>query len=302
MHPPYTVAALAFVAVVSGQDPAPAPAAAPANDLLALAARVDAAHRPDGPVPAVTAFTATVELKVIDKNAPEGGDVDLDVAFMAWKPEGRDRELPLIKYEVRGGNAPIARGRDRVGYWQTFQGEAKDLRGAEFEQDLAACKKHTNLARQLVRFLDPAAIMRSLVDPSPVRAEDLSFHPGEGPGPRVRGAKTPCLVVEGRLPSFPLLQQGGDDAPVLLRVFVSKATSRLLAVEAVPIANGKPQLDRMERVHLLELKADSGLLVPRMLEHLFATPAGALQAKSRVHLRLELRPAVRVEDFDRPKK
>lgn len=297
MHRPHFVVSMALAAVVgTAQDPTPNLP----KDLRDLAARVDAAHHPDGPVPPVTAFRSTVEMTVLDTTAPEGGSVELEVQYLAWKPPGRDREQPLIEYKVRAAT-PIERGRDRTGFWQLFQNEAKDLRGAEFEQDLAECKKHLNLARQLVRFFDPAAILRSFADPTAVRESDLPFHPGEGKGPRARNTKTPCFVVEGRLTSFPLLQQGGDDAAVMLRVFVSKATSRLLAVEATPIANGVPDPTKMERINLLDPKTDGGLLVPGMLEHLFTAPDGTLQAKSRVHLRLQLGAELRVEDFDRPK-
>jgi hypothetical protein len=285
------------VSLIPPQEPAPASP----QDLRELAARVDLAHRPDGPVPPVTAFKSSVKLVIVDKATP-GGEVELQVDFLLWKPPGRDREQALIKYELRDAGAPIVRGRDREGYWQLFQNEAKDLRGAEFEQDLAACRKHTNLARQLVQFLDPGAVLRSLEQPSPVHEEELRFHTGEQGGAPVRGTKTPCLVVEGRLPSFPLLQHGGDDAPVQLKVFVSKGTSHLLAVEATPLVNGKPDAASMERVNLLDLKPDAGLLVPRTLEHFFTADNGSLHLQSRVVLSPTLRPELRVEDFDRPKR
>jgi len=288
------------LAILAATAIAQTPAATLPEDLRDLAERVDKAHHPDGPVPPVRSFRSTVTMHVIDVGAPERGAVELEVQYLAWKPAGRDRDVPLLKYRVRDAT-PIERGRDRDGYWQLFQDEAKDLRGAEFEQDLEACKKHLNLARQLVRFLDPAAILRSFAEPSAVREEELPYHPGEGPGPRARHTKTPCLVVEGSLPSFPQLQQGGDDAPARLRVFVSKATNRLLAVEAMPIVNGAPDPTNMERINLLDPKADGGLLVPGMLEHFFTAPDGKLHIKSRVHFALQLGAELRVEDFDRPK-
>jgi hypothetical protein len=290
--------ALSLVFAVSLLPQDPSPPSPP--DLRELAARVDAAHRPDGPVPPITAFKSTVKLEVVDKAAPQGGEVELEVQFLLWKPPGRDREQALIKYQLKEAGPAIVRGRDREGYWQLFQNEAKDLRGAEFEQDLAACRKHTNLARQLVQFLDPGAVLRSLQQPSPVREEELRFHEGEERGAPVRGTKTPCFVVEGRLPSFPLLQHGGDDAPVHLKVFVSKATSRLLAVEATPIVGGKPDAASMERVNLLDPKLDAGLLVPRKLAHYFTANDGSMRLQSRVLLSPTLRPELRVEDFDRP--
>jgi hypothetical protein len=207
----YTLPLALAVSLALPQEPAaPLP-----TSLQELAARVDTAHRPKGPVPPVTAFRSAVEFDALDATASNGGYISLEIQFLLWQRPDRDREQPLIRYKVLEAGAPIVRGRDRNGPWQLFQGEPKDLRGAEFAQDLAACQKHTNLARQLVRFLDPGAVLRSLEQPSAVRDEDLRLDRNT---PAV-----PCLVVDGRLPAFPLLQAGGDEVPVQLKLFVDKA-------------------------------------------------------------------------------
>lgn len=268
------------------------PAAPPPTSLQELAARVDTAHRPKGPVPPVTAFRSSVEFDALDATAPNSGLVCLEIQFLLWRRPDRDREQPLIHYKVLDAGTPIVRGRDRNGPWQLFQGEAKDLRGAEFAQDLAACQKHTNLARQLVRFLDPGAVLRSLEQPTAVRDEDLRLD---------RNTVVPCLVVDGRLPAFPLLQAAGDEVPVQLKLFVDKAKGHLLAVEATPLLDGKPDPSRLERVHLLDLVEQDDLLVPRKIEHLFRKEDGRVRLQSRIVLRMSLRPELRAEDFDRPK-
>ena len=59
----HTSVLLLFAAWLPAQAPVPSPAAPqelPA-DLLALAGRVEAAHRPGGPVPKVTALKAAME-------------------------------------------------------------------------------------------------------------------------------------------------------------------------------------------------------------------------------------------------
>ncbi len=287
MHP----AAIPFLtALVVAQSPTPPPLA---TDLEALARRIDAAHRPRGPVPAVTALRCTMELHGLDSKAEQGGQVDVTVRFMEWKRPGREKVQSLIRYEVQQAGAPIVRGRDVNGPWHLFQGEPRDLRNAEFTEDLKNCERDTNLARQLIRFFDPGAVLRSLQNPSAVREEILQLD---------RNTRVPCSVVEGDLLAFPLLQQGGEDAPVRLTIFVRKAEGTLLAIEAWPLVDGKKDETRGERVHLLDLHERDDLLVPRELVHLFRGPDGQLHLKSRAVLTtLSLRPELRAEDFDRKK-
>ncbi|MBX3461775.1 MAG: hypothetical protein KF830_01275 [Planctomycetes bacterium] len=284
-------APLLLIALALGapQDPPPRVA----DDLRALAARVDAAHRPRGPVPEVTAFRSHIELHLLDADQQRGGQVDLAVQFLLWRPPGRDRPRSLIRYDVLEAGSPIVRGRDRNGPWQLFQGEAQDLHKAEFADDLAACDQHTNLARQLLRCLDPGAVLRSLAAPGPVHEEVLALD---------RNARIDCQTVAGDLPAFPLLQQGGEDAPVRLKVFVRKDDGRLLAIEAVPLVDGAPDAARLERVHLLELHEQDDLLVPRRIVHLFRKADGRLHPQSRAVLTsLSLRPELGAADFDRPR-
>ncbi len=276
------------IAALTPQDPAGTP-----GDLTELASRVDAAHHPKGPVAPITALRANLEMHALDTDAKETGQVDLAVRLLQWRRPDRDREQTLIHYEVLEAGSPIVRGRDRNGPWQLVQGEAKDLRGAEFGRDLEACQKHTNLARQLLRFLDPGAVLRSLQKPVPVIDEVLAID---------RETKVACRRAEGRLPSFPLLRQNGDDAPVRLRVWVGKENGRLVAAEAAPLVGDEPDETRAERVLLLDLHERDDLLVPRKLEHLFRTQEGRLRLQSRVvFTSLSLRPELRAEDFDRPK-
>ena len=296
---PLLLAAL-FELVVPQQPAAPAPAAtgatqapkatAPPADLQQLAQRVDDAHRPRGPVPPVTAFRTSIELQLLDARAEDRGEVALRVQFLEWTRANSNKVRPLIRCEVQQAGAPIVRGRDRDGPWHLFQGEAKTL-GADFAEDLKACDRDTNLARQLIRFLSPGAVLRSLQQPLPLRDEALTIE---------RGLAIECVVAEGDLASFPLLQQAGDDVPVRARVYVTKDRHRLLAVDVWPILAGVPDPARTERILLLDLHERDGLLVPRELKHLFREASGQLRLKSRALLRqLELRPELRAEDFDR---
>jgi hypothetical protein len=259
-------------------------------DLDALAKRVDQAHHPKGPTPEVTAFTG--ELELFAAGEEHGVTVGLAVKYLQSRDD-KDKVRHLIRYQVRDAGKPIERGRDAFGFWHLVQGEPRDLTEQDAE-DRAACQRHTNLARQLVRFLEPGTVLRQLTNPSPVREEEFKL------GREAQAAK--CLTVEGGLAAFPLLQRGGEDAPVLVKVYVDKADDRLLAIKAWPLAAGVRNEAGLEIVRLLELHERDGLLVPRKLEHLFLNAEGKLQLQSRATItKLSLRPDLKVESFDRTK-
>jgi hypothetical protein len=123
-----------------------------------------------------------------------------------------------------------------------------------------------------------------------VRDEDL----------KVGRKLVPCHTVEGELSAFPLLQQGGEDAPVRLKVFVDRANGQLRAIEAMPLRDGEPDPSRLEQVQLLDLHERDGLLVPRRIVHLFQKTDGQLHLQTDAVLTsLSLRPELDVADFDR---
>lgn len=282
---PLAVAALA--AAVPGQsDPTTVP-----GGLEGLAARVDAAHRPDGPTPVVTALRGTVELEYVARDAEQRGQIDLDLRYLEWTRSGGTKVVPLMRYEVKQAGAPVVRGRDRNGPWQLVKGEPRDLLAADAAQDLAEYERRQNLVRQLLRFLAPGDVLRTLQQAGPVVRENLEL---------VRGAKIACVTVTGTLPAFPLMRQGGDDAPAQLKVWIDEATNRLVAVDAAPTKDGKPDVGNGERVALTDLRPRDGLLVPSAVLHLFTNADGkhALQTRA-VITTLQLRADLKAEDFDR---
>lgn len=277
----------ALATAQAGSLPNPLP-----QDLDALAKRVEAAHHPEGKADRVTAFDGSLELHVLDEKQAQGGQVNVEVKYLEWRP-APNRTRHLIRYSIREAGTPVECGRDKNGFWHLFQGQPRDLTEAD-AQDRAAAERNTNLARQLVRFLEPGDVLRALTGPSPVRVEQ--FRMG-------REEPVACEVVEGGLPAFPLLQQGGEDAPVHARILVEKATGRLLAIEVSPLANGQPDLMRTETVRLNDLRPQDGFLVPRQLLHYQRGDDGRMRLVSRAAIpRLSLRPALREEDFRRPAK
>lgn len=267
--------------------PTPLPA-----DLEALSKRVEEAHQPKGKQAPVTAFDGSITLHVLDTQAAQGGPVDIRVRYFAWtRPDLKVRHL--IRYELREAGAPIESGRDQKGIWHMVQGEARDVTEAD-TTDRAACERNTNLARQLVRFLEPGAVLRALAGPSPVREAPLQLG---------REAPTACEVAEGTLPSFPLLQAAGGDAPVQAKVYVAKASARLVAIEVSPLKDGIADPARTELVSLVDLHEQDGFLIPRQLLHLQRGDDGRMRLLSKTVLTaLSLRPDFTTKTFDRPAK
>lgn len=284
---PTSIPALLCILATAQEPPPGLPA-----DLEQLAKRVEAAHHPNGRPEPVTAFRASFELILLDAAADQGGQVDLAVQFLDWqRPNGKRRAL--MRYEVKEAGAPIVRGNDRDGPWQLDHGKAIDLNGPESTQDLAACRRDTNLARQLLRCLEPGDVLRGLHAPEPIREQSL---------PLQRNLKVPCLVATGNLANFPLLRTAEPNGEVHVAIYIDREAGTLLAVDAWPMKDGKPVAELGERVQLLELHDRDGFLVPRHIEHLFATPEGKMVPHSRVNVTsLELRPELRAEDLDRPR-
>lgn len=282
---PLAIAAFAAATAAQGEQPPVA------GGLEGLAARVDAAHRPDGPTPAVTALRGTVELHYLARDAEQRGQVDLDLRYLEWTRPGGTKVVPLLRYEVKQAGAPVVRGRDRNGPWQLVKGEPRDLLAADAAQDLAEFERRQNLVRQLLRFLAPGDVLRTLQQAGQITREDLEV---------ARASKVACVTVTGTLPAFPLMRQGGDDAPAQLKVWIDAATNRLLAVDAAPMKDGQPDVANGERVRLTDLRARDGLLTPGEVLHLFTGADGkyALQTRA-VITTLQLRPELKAEDFDR---
>lgn len=290
-------AALAALPAQEAATPAAGPTAeqqAQAQDKLSqleqLARDVDVAHHPDGPVVPIEAFRCSLELQLTDRSAENAGQVELDVQFLLWREEGRKKARPLIRYTVRSGEQPIERGRDLKGPWQLQRGEPADLDSPQLAADLEQCNRHTNLARQLLRFLSPGDVLRGMQDAAIGRT---AF--------RVNRATTvPCWTITGRSSSFPLLQNAGENAAVQLEVHVDAASHRLVAVDAWPLVDDKPVTTRGERILLEELRARDGVLVPHRLVHLFTDEQGVPRPQTIASFtRLELRPKLEPDNFDR---
>lgn len=267
------------------EEPTQAP-----SELEELARAVGAAHRPDGPTPAVDAFRCRLELHLLDVREQNGGQANLDVRFLQQSRKPPKKPRAYIRYEVKGAEQEIRRGFDRVGPWHVKQGRPQDLTAAGAEKDLESLREHTNLARQLVRFLSPEAVIQALDGATRVLDDEL----------RVGRRQVPARSVSGRVEKFPLMQGGGEEAPAYVTIYVDEATQRLLAVDAWPLKDGKADRVRGERILLSDLELQDGLLIPRTLRYLRRNESGMLRSHSTVKiLSLDLRPGLELADFDR---
>ncbi|MCB9879682.1 MAG: hypothetical protein H6835_18975 [Planctomycetes bacterium] len=282
-----------LAAVTAQESPRPAekpPATTTTPTLEELARDVEAAHHPDGPVSPIEAFRCSLELRLTDRTAENAGQVGLDVAFLLWREEGRKKARPLIRYTVRTGEQPIERGRDRNGPWQLQRGAPVGLDSGQFDTDLEQCNRHTNLARQMLRFLSPGEVLRDMKDAVVTRTEFRID----------RATRVPCWTIRGLSTRFPLLRSAGEDATVQLEVHVDAASHRLIGVDAAPIVDGKPVAAQGERILLEELRARDGVLVPHRLVHLFVDERGVPRPQTVASFtKLELRPELGPADFDR---
>lgn len=260
-------------------------------DLERLATRVDAAHRVGSGPATITSFRAGLAILGLASDG-ERGEAELSVSFLEWTPPDRDRSKPLIRYRVVDSARPIEQGRDREDYWGLSDGRVVDLRGKEYATDLDNCRRNLKLARQILRFLDPGAVLRGLEQPDAVHEETLQLG---------RSKPVACLVAAGRLPGFPLRQQAGDDAPVRARVFVGKDDGRLLALQVTPLADGD-SAPAGEFLFFADHRPHQGRLVPMQVTHFDIGPGGVRRPQFLVRITtLELAADLRVEDLDRPR-
>lgn len=269
------------------QDP-PTP-----QDLRRLAETVDAVHRPTGRQP-IPGFRAALAIEQTAADAEARGRVELEVRFLLWQKPGSQKVRPLIRYQLMDASKPTEQGQDQEGPWAVESGKRVDLDAAEREVDRHEIQRRTNLARQLLRFLDPGEVLRALKEPSPVADEALRIG---------RTESMPCTVVEGRLDAFPLLQKQGDDAPVRLKVFIHQQSHRVVALEAWPLDKTGKKEANGEFMLFADHRVEGGVLLPMRLAHSLVLPDGSRRKQLDVTITsIALAPDLKAEEFARPVK
>jgi hypothetical protein len=278
---------LLLCSVVPAQDPTTP------QDLRRLAETVDAVHRPTGRQP-ITGFRAALAIEQTAADAEARGRIELEVRFLLWQKPGSQKLRPLIRYKLVDASKPTEQGQDQEGPWALEGGKQVDLDAAEREVDRNEIQRRTNLARQLLRFLDPGEVLRALKEPTPIADEPLKIG---------RTEPVPCTVVEGRLDAFPLLQKQGDDAPVRLKVFVHRENHRVVALQAWPLDKAGNKEATGEFMLFADHRVEGGVLLPMRLAHSLVQPDGIRRKQMDVTITsIALAPDLHAEDFVRPAK
>lgn len=258
-------------------------------DQMALALRVEKAH--GGASKKISSFLSTIELELTDRALAQGALVGLDVKFLEMQDPKRKRPTTLLRYEIRKAEEPIVRGQDTFGPWHLDKGQPHDLTGAGTERDLKAFMEHKNLAKQLVRFVKPADVIRSLSNCSEIADHKLQW---------TRDKSLQTLKIHGDIETFPMMRNAGEEAPARLTLYVDKKTNRVVAVDVTPIIDGEPKPKQGERIKLQQFSVRNGLNVPHKLSYLWRDKNGSLRSHAKVNiLQLDLAPELTQKDFDR---
>ncbi|MEM7202568.1 MAG: hypothetical protein AAF628_20035 [Planctomycetota bacterium] len=206
--------------------PAPTAAAAPegetapaATDVEALLAQMRRAH---GLEEQRTFESFVGALRFMPRG--QGADsvsVDLEVRF---------RQPRRIRYRFVEDGRVLERGLDRLGMWARLNadGPPRSLGGPDFQDDRAQVKREIGLARQLLHFLDPVALVRAFDAPPEI---------GEATLPFSRGKTKKCLTITGEVAEFPLYLAGGASHRAHLKLWVDAASYQLTAVQCLPLGD-----------------------------------------------------------------
>ena len=261
-----------------------------------LAQKVDAAHGVAAAAEPIHSFAATMRMQQLGSTQPQKVDAELEVKFAEWQqPDGR--QWNLIRYRVLDAANRIEQGRDRENYWGLVDGKAVPLSGKEHGKDLADCRRYLALAQQLVKFLAPGKVLRSMRNPGPVAAETLRV------GRADLGA---CFTVAGDLDSFPLRRQAGETQAARVQAYIDSSSGLLVALRVLPLgADGKPGRSGeflLFKDHAPQRGQLGGLQVPMTVVHFDIEDGGAPQPQLQIQLTtLHLGAALKPEDFDRPR-
>jgi hypothetical protein len=262
MSAPHLLALLAAVLVGSAgpaQEPAipeagpaaaarPGPAGEQDPALADLVAKVRLAHR-GAAVEPLDRFKAALRFKSVVPDA-DSIELDIDATFLAPR---------YLRYRIEEPGKVLERGWDDRGAWSRIGDQVESIAGRENEQEREEIRQQVGLARQLLEFLDPAAILAGLDGAERVGLEEL---------PVGRKETRSCEVVRGIAARFPLFQPpaaGAAEPRCGLRIYVDAANHRLVALSATPLGEGDRPAGMPEFVLLREYVVQQEVAVPTSL-------------------------------------
>ncbi len=260
---------------------------------------VDAAHR-SGKNKDLQPQAFSSRFKFIIQSREEGSiSTTLESKFssqLSYEYRGKGVK-DMIYYKLLEGGQSIERGMDKRGPWQRFQGKkTQSLNGKEFQQDREKVQGELRLCNQLLRFLDPAKVLRQLRAIKPVASEEIRIK---------RGTSVACHFLEGVLDTFPIYQSQAA-GPVQLQIWIRKDNSRLLRVRVFPLDDSNTPSPQGEQILMVEHRLISdALLLPKKLiiARVDRDKGDGDKVENTAELgfeRSDLNPELSAKDFDRP--
>lgn len=255
--PCVALAALGLAPCAAQDEPPDAPVRPPdapvrqveAITFEALLEQVRTAHRPTAAGQPLDRFHAT--LRYTPARVQEDSvELDLDVTYL---------EPGFLRYRVEEPGQTLEKGFDENGAWSLVGKQLNRLQGKTHATDRAHVKRDLGIARQLLRLLDPAAVLARLESPSaPLRSR---FKLSDENHAEV-------WVVRGRVAEFPLHTPGPDGAttaPAILQVTIDAKSGLLHAIESQPLDQAGAASGPKEGVVLRDMVEHDGLVLPREL-------------------------------------
>ncbi len=249
-----------------------------------LAKALDQSHLLGEDLAELQQFAGVLRLETLGKDR-DSIEIELSAKFMAPRS---------IRYRIEEEGEIIERGRDRFGVWDRVGDEVRALSGREYQQDREQVNRHMRLARQLLRFLDPGGLLRSLDQLSLVQTEELPL--GR------RGKMVSFTTVSGQLDSFPLYALEENPDRIELKMIVDPETNQLSAVQLTPLdAQSKP-LPGAEMILLRDHQQTQGRLLPTLLTTFRLLESGEMEPYVTVKVfHIDLDPKLTAKDMLRPK-
>ncbi len=215
------------------QSPQSRPTEPPSREQLA---RILAkGHHLDHRLSRMASFDAQLSITPLGRNV-DTVTVSIKTLFCLDVPRGGSRKpFDMIRYSLDEGGKRVERGRDAYGYWFRSDSKVTPLDDANGATDRELVQREISLAKQLLRVVDPGAILEGLQGKVRVTAGKL---------PLGKAQEARYWVAEGTLEDYPFytLPQEKGQRRARVRVYVDKSTGMLSAVEARHPPTGRREL------------------------------------------------------------
>ncbi len=268
-----------MTSVIPSQEKTEIPAA-----VSDLAKELDKSHRPGADAKKLDQFSGIlrIESRGRDKDSIE---IELSAQYLAPR---------MIRYRVEEEGEIIERGWDGIGAWDRVGDDVHALGGMEYQEDRAQVARHRRLAQQLLRFIDPGAVLRSLKEPSPVRTESLPYAP--------RGKMRKLITVSGELASFPMHALEEEPASVRIKMMIDPEDKLLAAMQLVPLDDKGAPMSSGELVLIEDYAEQNGRMLPTRLTSFRIVGIGRMLPDVTVKVfEIDLAPGLTKEKMARPK-